>query len=97
MRVEVTIPDELGKSLPDDSGELTRAVIEALALEAYRAKRISEYQLRLVLGLPSRFDVHRFLKEHAVPLNYSLEDLEQDIETSRSFEMARAKDRSNAA
>ena len=97
MRVELNIPDELGKTLPSDPAEILSAVVEALALEGYRARRLSEYQLRIILGLQSRFDVHQFLKERAVPLNYSLEDLEQDISTSRSIELAHTQDKFNAA
>ncbi|HKF48351.1 MAG TPA: UPF0175 family protein [Terracidiphilus sp.] len=97
MKVELNIPDELGKTLPSDPAEMSRAAIEALALEGYRARRLSEYQLRVILGLESRFDVHQFLKDHAVYLNYSLEDLEQDIATSRDIELAHKKDKSNAA
>lgn len=97
MKIEITIPDELGKTLPIEPAELSRTAVEAIALEGYRAKRLSEYQLRRILGLSSRFAVHQFLKDHQVSLNYSLEDLLQDIETSRGFEVPAAKDNSNAA
>lgn len=97
MQIAVEIPDDLRKTLPGDPGALTRAVVEALALDAYRARQLSEYQLRRILGLKSRFEVHAFLKERKVPLNYYLEDLLKDAETMRGLEIAHAGDNTNAA
>jgi len=34
------------------------------------------------------FDVHVFLKNHGVPLNYTLDDLKHDIEASSPFPRA---------
>ena len=39
--------------------------------------------MRRVLGYGTRMQVHGFLKEHGVYLNYGLEDLEQDMQTLR--------------
>jgi predicted HTH domain antitoxin len=97
MKIELTIPDDLAKALPGDPEGLSRAVVEAIALEAYRAKQLSGYQLRRILGLESRFALHAFLKERRVPLNYYLEDLQQDIETMRGFEMPDTGNNTNAA
>jgi hypothetical protein len=33
-------------------------------LEAYRERRMTGYQLRTLLGIPSRYKLDRFLKEH---------------------------------
>jgi len=53
-------------------------VLESLALEAYRERLIGEARLQRWLGLATRLEAHAFLKEHGVPLNYTLEDLERD-------------------
>ena len=63
-----------------------RAAVEALALEGYRSKRLSEGQLRQMLGFSSRMQVHAFLKDHGVYLHYSLDDLDQDRQVSRNLE-----------
>lgn len=97
MRLEITIPEELGRTLPSDPAEAARAAVEALALEGYRARRLTEYQLQVILGLQSRLDVHAFLKEHETPLSYALGDLLADIDTSRGFETAGLEEDSNAA
>jgi len=59
-----------------------RAVIEAVPLEGYRADRLSESDVRQLLGFETRMEVHGFLKERGVFLHYSLEDLEHDTATA---------------
>ncbi|MGH9598776.1 MAG: UPF0175 family protein, partial [Terracidiphilus sp.] len=46
--------------------------------EGYRSERLSESAVRRLLGFETRMEVHSFLKEHGVYLNYSLGDLERD-------------------
>jgi hypothetical protein len=86
MNLERQIPDDVAHFLATEYADLPQAAIEALALEGYRSQRLSEGQVRQMLGFSSRMQVHAFLKEHGVPLHYSLADLEQDRETSRGFE-----------
>jgi len=76
MEITLNIPDDLAAKLTPGQ-DLSRAVLEAFGLEAYRQRRISGYQLQLVLGLESRWDVDAFLKEHKVE-KYTVEDLEED-------------------
>jgi len=86
MNLELQIPDDVAHLLATEYADLPQAAIEALALEGYRSLRLSEGQVRQMLGFSSRMQVHAFLKEHGVPLHYSLADLEQDRETSKQFE-----------
>jgi len=51
MQISVEIPDELAASLAAPGQDPSRAALEALALEAYRQRRISAYQLRMLLGI----------------------------------------------
>src|SRR5664280_1653221 len=51
--------------LPDGQ-EPARTALEALALEAYRQRRITGYQLRTLIGIPSRSELDGFLKQHEV-------------------------------
>lgn len=81
--VTITLPEELVVALGVSGMDLSRAALEALALEAYRTRKISAAQLRRLLGLPTRMATEAFLKEHGVELEYSLEDLERDRETHR--------------
>ena len=81
--VTITLPEELLAALGVPERELSRAALEALALEAYRTRKITAAQLRRVLGLPTRMAVDAFLKEHGVELDYTQEDLDRDRETHR--------------
>jgi Uncharacterised protein family (UPF0175) len=49
-----------------------------VALAWYRSGALSEEQVRRLLSYDTRLEVHAFLKDHDVPLRYTLEDLEQD-------------------
>jgi hypothetical protein len=48
------VPDDLAAALAPDGQDPARAALEAIGLEAYRQRRISGYQLRTMLGIPSR-------------------------------------------
>ena len=64
---------------------LSRAEAEGLALESCQTGNVSDEQLRRLLGLKTQFEVHAFLKQHGVYLNYSREDLERDLEFGDSW------------
>ena len=59
---------------------IQRAALEALALEGYRSDRLSEADIRELLGFETRMEVHGFLKKHGAFLHYSDLDLEHDRE-----------------
>ena len=80
MEVTIQVPEDIA-ALWQAQGDMPREILESAALEAYRKRMIGESRLRQWLGFATRFDVHRFLKEHGIPLNYSLEDLEHDRQT----------------
>ncbi len=61
-----------------------RAALEAIAVEAYRQRRLSGYQLRTLLGIGSRFELDAFLKERQV-YDYTVEDFEQDLAAIREL------------
>jgi hypothetical protein len=60
---------------------MPRHVLESLALAWYQAGELNEEQVRRLLGYHTRLRVHAFLKEHGVPLQYTVEDLDQDRAT----------------
>ena len=62
-----------------------RRVAPAIAVEGYRTGALTENQVRRLLELESRFDVHALLKEHRVPLQYTASDLEDDMRTHRQL------------
>src|SRR5207245_5254314 len=75
------IPDELSAALSGSGQELSRPALEAIALEAYRERKLTAAQLRRILGFETRYQLDGFLKEHEVWLDYTWQDLEQDRKT----------------
>jgi hypothetical protein len=77
MEVILQIPDAIAPHLTEDGGDLSRVALESVALEALRAGRITEVQLRKMLGL-ARIELDGFLKAHGIYQEYTLEDFEQE-------------------
>lgn len=78
MQVTVEVPDDLAAALNLRGRDPAGAALEAMALEAFRERKLTSYQLRTLLGIPSRFALWEFLKEREVD-TYTVHDLEQDI------------------
>ena len=81
MEIAIHLPDDIVRVLPWQ--DLPRHMLENIALEGYQTGHLSEEQVRRLLGYGTRLEVHGFLKEHDVPLRYTLEDLEKDREAHR--------------
>jgi hypothetical protein len=62
-----------------------------MAVEAYRAHRLTGAQLRRVLGIPSRCELEAFLKERGVSLKYTLEDFRREGEITAPWLARRGK------
>jgi hypothetical protein len=91
MHIALDIPDHIPNVVAPDQ-DPARAVLEAMALEGYRSQRLSEYDVRELLGFATPMQVHGFLKEHGVHLHYSMADLEHDIrESDRIVAMFKAR------
>lgn len=86
MDVQLHIPDDVARVIQTEQPDLSRAALEALALEGYRSERLSEAQVRRMLDFRTRMQVHAFLKAHDVYLNYSIRELENDLESLKHFE-----------
>ncbi|HEX5424835.1 MAG TPA: UPF0175 family protein [Candidatus Acidoferrales bacterium] len=67
MDIRLRIPDEVAGRLAGASGDVSRKALEALALEGYREKILTLYELSEMLGL-SRVQAEDFLGQHQVPL-----------------------------
>jgi len=81
MDVQLQIADDIARVIQRWQPDLSRAAHEALALQGYRSERLSESQVRRLLGFRTRMQVHAFLKAHNVHLNYSIQELENDLKS----------------
>jgi hypothetical protein len=88
MQILLEIPDDLAAILTSSGEDPARVALEAIGLEAYRQSRISGYQLRTLLGIPSRYEFDGFLKKHRAE-TYTAEDFEHDLATTRHLEEMR--------
>ena len=83
MEVRIHIPDDVAAQIQRNGDDLPRDVIEAYALEGYKSGRLTAYQVQEILGLETPMEVDGFLKGHGVYADYSEQDLEEDLATSR--------------
>lgn len=84
MNVAIEIPDDIGRLLASRAGDLSRAVLEAVAIEAYRAGTITPSQVQQMLGLRSRWETESFLRRAEAYHDYTMDDLERDIAAIRA-------------
>lgn len=85
MQIKLEVPEELAPLLGDNPAGLSKAALEALALEGLRAGKISVAQARRLLGVPSRYEMDGFLKAHEIFLPVTVEEVERDAATAVAF------------
>ncbi len=84
MEFAVHIPDDIAERLGAVvNGDLPRRALEALLAEEYRLGRLNKPDLRRLIGFETSYEVDGFLKAHTVHEDYTMEDLEQELEGLR--------------
>lgn len=83
MNVAIEIPDDVGRALGAHASEVSRAVLQAVAVEAYRAGTITPAQVQQMLGLRSRWETEAFLRHAEAYHDYTMDDLERDLAAVR--------------
>ena len=78
MPVGLEIPEDLGRRIASDPGELPRAALEGLALDAIRSRKLTVSQARRLPGIRSRYEMDGFLKAHSVFLDLTLDNVRRD-------------------
>ncbi len=81
MEVTINLPEDVAQSFLAGGDSIEREVLEATAVEGYREGKLSQAQVRRMLGFANDMETDAFLKARNVPLDYSIEDLEQDRRT----------------
>lgn len=85
MKVTIQLPEDISAALEAQWEDVPRRSLEAIAVEGYRSGALTEAQVRRLLGLDTRFQVHALLKEHQVPLRYTAADLDDDLAAHREL------------
>lgn len=84
------IPDSVADQLIPLGKDPSRAALESLAIEGYRTHRLTESEVRQMLGFDTRMEVHALLAEHDVCLSYTPEHLQLDIDASDKLHAQRS-------
>ena len=84
MDVAIQIPDEVARALAARSTDVTRAVLEAVAVEAYRTGAITPSQVQEMLGMRSRWETEAFLRRAEAYHDDTMDDLDRDIAAIRN-------------
>jgi len=79
MNVTVPIPDGFAARFGSEA-ELGRRALVALALEEYRAGRLTRPELRQLLGFGTRAELDGFLKERGIVEGMTMEEFERDLQ-----------------
>ncbi len=83
MDVYIQVPDDIVHRMKTRWSDLSRGMLEALAIESYRAGVITEAEVERMLNLPSRWDADAVLKDSQAYIEYSDMDLQEDIAAIR--------------
>jgi predicted HTH domain antitoxin len=79
MQITVELPDEMAQHMIPAGLDPVRTALEDMAVEAYRAHRLTEHQLATLLNM-ERYELDGFLKLREVWLEPTIDDLQQEVE-----------------
>ena len=79
MEITIQVPDSLADRLRASWQDLPRHALEALAADAYRQGLLTAAEVQEVLGIASRHELDGFLKQAGAFLQYTAQDLEEDV------------------
>ncbi|MDP9113398.1 MAG: UPF0175 family protein [Acidobacteriota bacterium] len=85
MQVHLDVPEEVARQFAGEPGGITRAALEALAIEGIRSGKLTVHQAGQLLGIVSRYEMDGFLKAHGVLLPITIDDVVTDTNTANAF------------
>jgi hypothetical protein len=85
MQVPLELPEDVARRFAADANGLSRAALEALALEGVRSGKLSTGQARRLLGIRSRYEMDGFLKAHGILIPMTIEDVRRDSDVALAF------------
>jgi predicted HTH domain antitoxin len=85
MVLTLELPDNIAQALSVPGGaDLSRKALEALAIEGFREKKLSQFQVGQLLGL-SRIETEDLLARHADLYDYDPAELNQEADRLASL------------
>lgn len=85
MQITLEVAEDIARHIAADAPGLSRAALEALAVEGVRTGRLTTEQVRRLLGFSTRYETDGFLKEHSVFHSVTREDVDRDGQVALEF------------
>lgn len=83
MQVTIELPSNIAEELQQKWGDVSRHILETVAVEAYRAGQLTTAQVREMLGCDTAMELDALLQRASVYRNPSEDELDQDFHASR--------------
>lgn len=84
MQVTIEIPDDVAAQLKQQSGSISREMLEAFAVEGYRTEKLSRGQVSELLGL-NFWETEEFLRQRAAYLHNDFNYMHPDRESTETL------------
>lgn len=89
MPVLLSIPEQVERRLREFTPDLEMDLLETVAVNLFRADRISSYELGQMLGM-DRIQTEDYLARKGIlEQTLTAEDLEEDYQTAKSLQLKR--------
>ena len=89
MPVLLSIPEQVERRLRESTPDLEMDLLETVAVNLFRADRISSYELGQMLGM-DRIQAEDYLARKGIlEQTLTAEDLEEDYQTAKSLQLKR--------
>lgn len=87
IALNLTIPDDVAADIQNGGNTpLARRLLELAALQAYQSGLITKYQVQIMLGFESRFEVDALFKTYDVrDHSFTLEELHRGRATAAAL------------
>ena len=82
MQITLDISEDIAREFAMNAEALSRAALEALAIEGARSGKVTTEQVRRLLGFSTRYEADGFLKQHKVYHSLTREDVHRDAAMS---------------
>jgi Uncharacterised protein family (UPF0175) len=83
VQVTIELPSDVAKQLQQKWGDVSRHILETIAVEGYRAGQLTTSQVREMLGYDTAMELDALLHRANLYRNPGEDELEQDFEASR--------------
>ncbi|HLH01116.1 MAG TPA: UPF0175 family protein [Bryobacteraceae bacterium] len=85
MQITLDVSEDIARQFAVNPEDMTRAALEALAIEGARSGKLTTEQVRRLLGFGTRYEADGFLKQHQVFYRLTPEDVQRDATVAWEF------------